>query len=413
MTDTTTTNADPATTDGNEPFRWRLANRPDVRFGHAAGGAAGILAAAAVVAFVVDVTDDNPRWPGVGFNLLLIAVAVAAGVWIRGPVRSAGVAAIAVAIPQVWFFAVVGDSDDIGRGDFRLILGLSIAAYAVFYLLTWTRGRAILLGLALLFAANWLVFEVASQDVPFVVDVAGQAQSGGADDPSRVLGADDDVTETGIADLGVAVVLLGAGVVLDRRRKAGAATPCLLVGGLYAVNAAITLGVDVDDVYAAGAFVVLAGLAIGLAGSLGRRRGTSWIGAAVLLGGVVAVVVQATDDVTRGDNGTLRFGELALAGAAALLLAGVVVARTFGEPVDGGEPDDRGRPEQGPEPGPEPVGAAPAPTAAAAPEAPAPAAPPASPAPVSWAAPSPDASPAAAGEPDDEPPDAPSARVEL
>ncbi len=74
---------------------------------------------------------------------------------------------------------------------------------------------------------------------------------------------------------------------LDRKRRAGAATPCLLVGGLYAVYAAIGFGADVDDVYAAGAFVAIAGLTIGLAGSLGRRRGTSWIGSIVVLAGAV------------------------------------------------------------------------------------------------------------------------------
>lgn len=422
MTDTSTL----PTSDGGDPaaearateapsaFRWRLASRPDVRFGHAAGGAAGILAAVAVVAFVAEVTDDDATLPGVGFNLLLIAIALAAGFRLRGPVRSAAVAAIAIAIPQVWSFAIAGDGDGIERGDFRFILLLSVVAYVLFYLLTWTRGRAVFLGLALFFGANWVVFEVANQQVPFALGVVDQAQSRGVDDPSGLFTDDGDkTTETGIANLAIAVGLLGAGVALDRKRRAGAATPCLLVGGLYAVNAAITLGIDVDDVYATGVFVISAGLAIGLAGSLGRRRGTSWIGSLVLLAGVLTVVARGTQDAVGGDDGTEAvFGAFSLAGAVVLLVAGVLVARALDEPVDGGEPfTPRPRapqpeasappaePEPTPEPSPEPT---PEPEPATEPPSPpAPAAPPAveedSPA-VSWR-PEP---------PADIPPDAPS-----
>src|SRR5262249_14275925 len=37
------------------PFGWRLSHRPDIWFGHAAGGVAGVLVAAAVLAFVIEV----------------------------------------------------------------------------------------------------------------------------------------------------------------------------------------------------------------------------------------------------------------------------------------------------------------------------------------------------------------------
>jgi len=320
------------------PLRWRLANRPDVRFGHAAGGVAGILAAAAVLAFVVEVTDSKPRLPGVGFNLVLIAVALTAGFFVRGPVRSAGVAAIAIALPQVWLFAIAGGGGSIGRSDYRIILALSVGSYLLFYLLTWTRGRAIFLGLVLFFGASWIVFEVTSANTPLALDVASQAQSGSTNDAANVLGGDGKTTETAIVDLTIAVALLGTAVVLDRRRRPGMATPFLLVGGIYAVNAALTFGVDTKNVYATGAFVAVAGVAIGLAGSLGRRRGTSWIGAIVLLAGVVTVIAQGTADTASGSDNAGVFGGFALAGAAVLLLAGVLVARALREPIDGGEP---------------------------------------------------------------------------
>jgi hypothetical protein len=350
MTDTTTTPA--------APFRWRLEHRPDVRFGHAAGGAAGLLVAAAFLALVVaTASGDDARLPGVGFHLALIAIALLAGWKVRGPVRSAAVAAVAVAVPLLWVFAVIGDAEGGSRGDFRVILLLSVATYGALYLLTWTRGRAVLLGLTLLFAANWLVFEVASQDVPFAVDVAGQAQDGGIEGPGTLVARGDRTTETGIAALGVAVVLLGAGILLDRRGRAGAATPCLLVGGIYSVYAAVTLGADVDDAYVLGSFVLIAGLAIGLAGSLGRRRGTSWIGALVALAGALTVIAKGTTETASGgDDAAWGFAGYALLGAAILLVAGVVIARALDEPVDGGEPAPVAAAPPAPTSEPDPVG---------------------------------------------------------
>jgi hypothetical protein len=331
------------------PFRWRLAHRPDLRFGHAAGGVAGILVAAAIAAFVVEVTDDDATLPGVGFNLLLIAAALAAGYFVRGPVRSAAVAAMVFAIPQVWLFAIIGDGEGVDRGDFRVVLLLSVATYVLFYALTWTRGRAVLLGVALLLFTNWIVFEVADQSTPFGVDAAAQVQVGGLDEPQALLGNDDKMTETGVVELIMAAVLLGGAVLLDRRGRAGAATPLLVVGGIQAVSAAGILGADVEDAYAVGIFVALAGLAIGLAGSLGRRRGTSYVGAAILLIGAVVVVAQGTSDAASG-QGTAVFGGFALIAAAVLLLIGVLTARATHEPIDGGEPAVETPPPPEPEP---------------------------------------------------------------
>src|SRR4029453_155735 len=199
----------------------------------------------------------------VGFNLVLIAAALAVGYLVRGPVRSAAVAAILFAIPQVWLFAVIRDGAGGGRGDFRIILLLSVATYVLFYALTWTRGRAVLLGLALLLFTNWIVFEVAAQPAPFGVGAAARVQRG-FEGPQQLVGDDDNLTATGITELIMAAVLLGGAVVLDRRGRGGAATPLLVVGGLQAVNAAATLAADAEDVYLVGIFLALAGLAIGL-----------------------------------------------------------------------------------------------------------------------------------------------------
>src|SRR5262245_449852 len=354
MTETTVM---PAADAPQSPFRWRLSHRPDLWFGHAAGGVAGVLVAAAVFAFVIEVTDDDATLPGVGFNLLLIAAAVAVGFFVRGPVRSAAVAALVLAIPQFWAFAVVGDGEGIDRGEFRIILLLSVVTYLVFYLLTWTRGRAILLGLALLLFTNWIVFEVADQSTPFGIGAPSNVTRG-FDGPRDLVGDDDKQTETGITELVLAAVLLGGAVVLDRRGRAGAPTPLLLVGGLQAVSAAAVLGADADDAYVAGVFVAIAGLAIGLAGTLGRRRGTSWVGAAVLLVGALVVVVNGTNDAVSGQDGAGGvFGAFALVAAAVLLVIGVLVAHAADEPLDGGEPIPVAPPAPEPEPEPALMGA--------------------------------------------------------
>jgi hypothetical protein len=136
------------------------------------------------------------------------------------------------------------------------------------------------------------------------------------------------------------------------------------------VSAAVALGADAEDVYVVGIFVALAGLAIGLAGTLGRRRGTSYVGAAILLVGALVVVGKGTSDSASGDGSAAVFGAFALIAAAVLLVVGVLVARAANEPIDGGEPAVVKPP--APEPEPALVGAPAADTTAGAPTADAP-----------------------------------------
>jgi hypothetical protein len=388
MTDTVVQSGADVDAAPSTPFRWRLATRPDVRFGHAAGGVAGLLVFAAVFAFVVEVTDDDPTLPGVGFNVLLIAAAVAVGFWVRGPVRSAAVTALVFAVPALWLFVVIGDGDNVGRDDVRIIFLLTIVSYVVFYALTWTRGRAVFLGGALAVAATWIISEFADQDSPLGVGAAERVQRSGVDSPFSLF-QDNTVRDVAIATIVVAVVLLATGTVLDRRRRYGAATPFILVGSIYGVVGAFILGTDVEDVYAAGIFIAIAGLVIGLVGSLGRRRGTSWFGAVVLLLGALTVVAQGTEDSVSGDGGAAVFGAFALVAAAVLIVLGVLVARGLDEPIDGGEPIIFR--ERQPQPEPVAVGAT-----TETPVAPAPAAPPvdeATPPAEQWAEPTRDEAP--------------------
>ena len=342
------------------PFRWRVANRPDTRFGHAAGGVAGLFVVAAIVSFIVAIDENDPQVAGIVFSILLIVAAIVVGFFVRGPVRSAAITCLVLALPLLWLFAVVGDGDGMQRSDIRTILVLVVVSYVAMYVLTWTRGRAVFLGAALLVAANWLIFEIADQDLPFGFGAAEQLQRGF--DGSGRFGVEDNSRTVAIVAVMIAVVLLGAGAILDRRRATGTATPFLVVGSIYAIIGALALGADVENVYATGIFVAIAGLAIGLAGTLGHRRATSWLGAIVLLSGAGTVVIQGTEDSVSGSGGEAVFGGFALVAAALLLVIGVLTARVSGEPIDGGEPIPAKRPEPGPEPEPALVAAAPAAT---------------------------------------------------
>ncbi len=64
---------------------WRVERRPPPGFAHVLGAAAGAFLVVGVVAFVVEVTSDDPTTPGVLLDLGLVVVALAAGFRAPGP----------------------------------------------------------------------------------------------------------------------------------------------------------------------------------------------------------------------------------------------------------------------------------------------------------------------------------------
>src|SRR5713101_9877482 len=139
---------------------WRVERRPRPGFAHVLGAAAGAFLVVGVVAFVVEASSDDPSGPGVVFDAFLVAAALLLGARAPGPLRSACVTAIVLAVPLVWLFAFFGGSD-VGRGAARGVYLLTVLSYLLLYLLTWTKGRAIFLAGALLLFASWAAFEVA------------------------------------------------------------------------------------------------------------------------------------------------------------------------------------------------------------------------------------------------------------
>ena len=272
------------------------------------------------------------------FNLVLAALAFYAGMRLAGPIRSAAVTVIVLTVPLIWVFAFLGDGQG-GSGAARGIYLLTIATYAGLYLLGWTRGHSILLGLALLVLVFWLVFEVGNHDqtvLPFQSTVqngsgvgttlgSSGSQSGLVQQPS------DDTTTTSTTALIIGLAYLGVGAVLDRRKLAGAATPFIVVGAIATIIGALALGAD-ESVFAGGLLAAISGGAVGLVGGLGtNRRGTTWIGVLFVVGGLLAIISDAA-------HSTLGFAGLAALVALVLGLGAVLTVHRLNEFTDG---DDR------------------------------------------------------------------------
>lgn len=314
---------------------WRAERRPEPGFGHVLAAGGGAFAVFATVAVIVEIGGDDLTAPGVLLSLALAAVAfVLAWKVDAGPIRSAAMTAIVLCVPLVWFFAFYGDGDTSGStaGVYLLI----VASYLVLYVVTWTRGRAVLLGLALLFLFGWITAEIQGDStlVPFQTTVEGQTDTPfPATDPTFDDSSpfdEPDTTGSSIAALVLGGLALGAGAILDRRGLRGTATPLIAVGAVYAIVGAIALGSE-ESVIAGGLLAAAAGAGVGLVGGLGEhRRGSTWIGVLTVVGGLVAVIGDIADS-------TLGFAGLAAVVAVGLCAIGFVAAPKLDEAPDGND----------------------------------------------------------------------------
>src|SRR5690349_7640462 len=96
---------------------WRVERRPRPGFAHVLGAAAGAFVVVGVVAFVAEADDQDPTVPGIILTLLLVAVALLAGLRAAGPLRASCVTALVFAVPLLWFFAL-SSGGGFGSGDF-------------------------------------------------------------------------------------------------------------------------------------------------------------------------------------------------------------------------------------------------------------------------------------------------------
>ena len=303
------------------------------------GAAAGAFLAVAVVAFAVEVSSDDPTTPGVLFTLALVIVALGAGLRAPGPLRSACVTAIVLAVPLIWLFGFFGGGSA-GRVEVRGVYLLTLASYLLFYFLTWTKGRAVFLAGILLFFAGWAAFEVSGSEsssvVPFQSEVSNSSGSGstnfGLIGGTSLSTTEDTTDSTATVALVIGLVFLGVGAALDRKRYAGAATPFVAVGAFETLAGAIVLGGN-DSLLLGGFLAVAAGAVVGIIGAHGdRRRATTWIGVLAVFGGLVAVLSDIAPD------SPAAVGGIALGFAVALGSVAWWLAPVLGEADDGYEP---------------------------------------------------------------------------
>jgi hypothetical protein len=314
----------------------RVERRPKPGFAHVLGAAAGAFLVVGAVAFVVEATSDDPTTPGVLFNLALLVLALAAGFRAPGPLRSACVTAIVLAVPLIWFFGFFGGGNA-GRGEIRGVHLLTLVCYLVLYFATRTKGRAMFLAGVLVFFAAWASFEVAdssSNVIPFQSEVSNSSGSTnfGFSESSSLSNADDTTDATATVALVIGLAFMAVGAVLDRKRYAGAATPFVAVGAVETLAGAIVLGGN-DSLLLGGFLAVAAGAVVGIIGAHGdRRRATTWIGVLAVFGGLVAVLSDIAPSSAAGVGG-IAFGFALALGSVAWWLAPVL-----GEADDGYEP---------------------------------------------------------------------------
>ena len=306
---------------------WRAERRPEPGFAHTLGAAAAAFAVFAVFFVIQEVASDDATAPGVGFYLLLGIAAFLGGAQMGGPLRAAAVTAIVFAVPLIWLFAFVGDGEG-GSGTVRVLYVLIILSYLALYVFTWTKGHAILLGLALLLLVSWVVWEIDSSagPAPFqdqISNISNNSDSpfgGSGDTGSGRSGSSDKTDETAAAALVLGLVYLGAAATLDRKKLAGIATPFIAVGGISTVVGSIVLVRD-SSATAGGLTLALSGAIVGMIGGLGlNRRFSTWFGVLLVVIGLSIVV---------GDNIHSNLGS---AGVFAVLAAAVGLGANFVAP---------------------------------------------------------------------------------
>lgn len=267
---------------------------------------AGIGGALVVLGVLVIAGGDseNQTTIAVVAAVLLLAAWALGRFVVRAEVRAAatGAAALSIAV-----FALAATVDDEGLGS--TVTGLILT---VLYLAAWVlpgfRGRTLFLGLGAIALIGTIGSLTAPDPEQFFDD--------GSALPEPVTSL---VGDQGVVLLIGAAVYLGLTWWLDRKGYAGAATGLVAAGLVAALGGTGLLAQTFGD--AGAAFLVLVvGILVCLVGSHGGRRATTWAGAALAAGGLVALL-----GVTIEPESTAATGAMVLVAGAALVAVPMLV----------------------------------------------------------------------------------------
>lgn len=290
------------------------------RLSSALGAFAALMGGVAVAALAGEiVAEGSPR--AVGAFVALVYAGGGLLVVLRGlpSQRSAGVVAIAAAVPGVFGFLIL--SGDFDRTDPATVLALSTIVWGVLHVVGPTRGHPVLLTAALVGAWATVIVQIGldtvfgALDSPFV----GRSSS------DAYLLEDPDTAGTAIASLLFGCAYLATGYALDRAGLRGTAT-------VFVGTAAVALGLGVftaipgRDPWLAGLLLIAGGALVGFVGGTRERRLSTWLGAAVTVVGLFTVV-----DAAVPDDQTMASALLALAVAGVVVVAVPRLAVAMGE----------------------------------------------------------------------------------
>jgi hypothetical protein len=287
--------------------------RAEPRLWISLAGAGCTLAVAGVVIVSGDAqvgedgVSDGTRLPGIIMCLVVAAAGYVLLHWFPdSPAATAGVTAIALAVPPFFYFLTF-DADSAPPWSAEGILALSALVWLVSYIVGPARGRPLLVGAGLV-AVVLLVFQFVEEpfsagfdesfvdEAPFAPDdpLAGDEPFPGGQGGTSESG-EPDPTALGIISLAFGVAYLVCARLLDRRGFAGTATP-FVVASLAGIAAGISfLGDDIEAV-GAGAASVVAGLVVAWFGARSGRRASTVIGAGGVALGIVLIIADAMQE---------------------------------------------------------------------------------------------------------------------
>jgi hypothetical protein len=281
--------------------------RAEPRLWISLAGAGCALAVAGIVIISGDAQvgdegfSDGSRVPGIILCLVVAAAGYGLLHWFaESPAATAGVTAIALAVPPFFYFLTF-DGDNAPPWSAEGILALSALVWLVSYLIGPARGRPLLLGAGLV-AVVLLAFQFAEEPFSAGFETTFVDESPfGPDEPLPGDGEstsetdEPDPTTLGIIALVFGVAYLATARLLDRREFAGTATP-FVVASLAALPAGIAfLGEDLEAA-GAGGFSIVAGLGVAWVGARGERRASTVIGAGGVALGIVLIIADAMEE---------------------------------------------------------------------------------------------------------------------